>query len=58
MPTHGRSLSSGSIDALTLKDDGACLDQRRGGTKCVGVGLEHMGVQVQMLSSICVFLSI
>lgn len=29
MPTHGRSLSSGSIDELTLKDDSACLALRR-----------------------------
>lgn len=30
MPTHGRSLSSGSIDALTMKDDSACLAPRKG----------------------------
>lgn len=31
MPTHGGSLSSGSIDALTMKDDSACLAPRKGG---------------------------
>lgn len=31
MPTHGRDLSSRSIDELTLKDDSACLALRREG---------------------------
>lgn len=31
MPTHGRGLSSRSIDELTLKDDSACLALRREG---------------------------
>lgn len=31
MPTHGRSLSSGSIDALTMKDDSACFAPQKGG---------------------------
>lgn len=52
MPTHGRSLSSGSIDELTLKDDGACLALRKGGgdggaecvCACVCVSMEHIGV--------------
>lgn len=30
MPTHGRSLRSGSIDELTLKNDSTCLAQTRG----------------------------
>lgn len=52
MPTHSRSLSSGSIDELTLKDDSACLALRRegkmGGAECVcvcvGVAMEHIAV--------------
>lgn len=63
MPTHGRSLSSGSIDELTLKNDSACLALRReeeDGMRsvyvCVGVVFERSRECGQMLSAKCVYL--
>lgn len=65
MPTHGRSLRSGSIDELTLKNDSTCLAQTRGvggrerwGSKCVclGVALRTEGSMSSNVSvCACVF---
>lgn len=65
MPTHGRGLSSGSIDELTLKDDSACLAHRRerkmGGSECACVCVcrcgfgTYMGVNAHVFQCMCVF---
>lgn len=43
MPTHGKGLSSGSIDELTLKDDGAGFALGREGD-IGGQGEDEMSV--------------
>lgn len=59
MPTHGRSLSSGSIDELTLKNDSTCLAQTREGGRwgskcvCVGVAFKNRGKKAYVHMSVC-----